>query len=63
MKTNIGINDKMIRMILAAICAILAFNVHFAFGIVSIILMATVILSWCPILQAMGKNTCSLKEA
>ena len=63
MRTNIGINDKLVRMILAAVFAVLAFNVHFAFGFISAAIILTVITSWCPIMQVLGKNTCTVPQA
>jgi len=62
MRANIGINDKLVRMILAAVFAILAFNVHFAFGLVAAIIVLTVIASWCPIMQIIGKNSCTVTQ-
>ncbi|MDX2188884.1 MAG: DUF2892 domain-containing protein [Bacteroidota bacterium] len=57
MKNNVGINDKIVRMILAAACAMLAFQFHFAFGFVSLAIVATVVFSWCPINQTLRINT------
>jgi hypothetical protein len=62
MRTNIGINDKLVRMILAAVFAVLAFNVNFAFGFVSAAIVLTVVTSWCPIMQMLGKNTCTIPQ-
>lgn len=63
MTTNIGINDKLVRLICAVIFAVLAFNVHFSFGILAILIVFTVITSWCPVMQIIGKNTSTLSEA
>lgn len=63
MTTNIGINDKLVRLILAVMCAVLAFNVHFAFGVAAILIVFTVLTSWCPIMQIIGKNTSKFSEA
>lgn len=56
MKANITINEKLVRMILAAVAAIMAFNVHFVFGFVALVLMFTVVMSWCPVVQIMGRK-------
>lgn len=56
MKANISINEKLVRMILAAVAAAMAFNIHFSFGFVALFLMFTVVMSWCPIMQLIGRK-------
>ena len=63
MKTNIGLNDKLIRMFLAAVFAVISLKVMVWAGLVSVILIATVILGWDPIYHITGFNSNRFKEA
>jgi hypothetical protein len=67
MKKNMGSTDKIIRIILAAIFAVLYFTgtVTGTFGLVLLVLggvfLATSLISFCPLYTLVGLNTCSKK--
>jgi hypothetical protein len=68
MKKNMGNADRLIRLVLAAIFAILYFGdfVQGAFGIVLIVLAAMFILTsfirFCPLYTLAGINSCPRKQ-
>jgi hypothetical protein len=68
MKKNMGGIDKFIRIVLAAIFAILYFNgiISGTLGIVllglSLVFVLTSFISFCPLYVPLGINTCSKKE-
>jgi hypothetical protein len=68
MKANVGNTDKLIRIILAIVLGTLYLTntVSGVLGIVvlvfAIILVATSLISFCPIYPLFGINTCSLKN-
>lgn len=63
MKKNVGSTDKMIRLALAAIIAILYFTkmisgtLAIILGVVAVIFAVTAFLNFCPIWAAFGINT------
>ncbi len=67
MKTNMGGADRVIRVILAAVFAILFFTgtVTGTMGIVLLVLggvfLATSVISFCPLYTLVGLNTCKVK--
>ena len=68
MKKNMGKTDKTVRIILAAIIAILYFT-NVISGTLGIILLAlaavfvlTSLISFCPLYAPLGINTCSVKK-
>jgi hypothetical protein len=67
MKTNMGGADRVIRVILAAVFAILFFTgtVTGTFGMVLLVLggvfLATSVISFCPLYTLVGFNTCKTK--
>jgi len=68
MKANIGNTDKLIRIIVAIVLGTLYLTntVSGVLGIIvlvfAIILVATSVISFCPIYPVLGINTCSLKN-
>jgi len=68
MEKNMGNNDKIFRVLVAVLVAILYFTgvIPGAIGIglmvVAVIFVATSLLGFCPIYAATGMNTCSTKE-
>ena len=67
MKKNMGMADRVIRLIIAAIIAILYFT-NVLTGTLGIILLVlagvfvlTSIVSFCPLYAAFGLSTCSVK--
>ena len=69
MKKNMGPADKIIRIVLAAIMAVLYFTnvVTGTFGIVLLVLAAvfvlTSLISFCPLYAIVGLNTCPVKKS
>jgi len=68
MKKNMGSTDRIIRIILAAVMAVLYFTntVTGTFGIVLLVLAAvfllTSVISFCPLYTLIGLNTCSARK-
>jgi hypothetical protein len=69
MKKNVGNADRVIRVILAAIFAVLYFTgtVTGTIGLVLVILggvfALTSVISFCPLYALVGLNTCPVKKA
>lgn len=69
MKSNVGTTDRIIRIALALIFAVLYFTqmVTGTVGLVLLVLggifMATSLIGWCPIYAAVGLSTCKTKES
>lgn len=69
MKKNMGAADRIIRILLAAVFAVLYFTgtVTGTFGLVLLILggvfLLTSIISFCPLYTLVGLNTCPAKKA
>ncbi|MDP3928319.1 MAG: DUF2892 domain-containing protein [Bacteroidota bacterium] len=67
MKTNMGGTDKVIRILLAVVFAVLFFTgtVTGTFGaillVVGGIFLATSVISFCPLYTLVGMNTCKVK--
>jgi fatty acid desaturase len=68
MKKNMGKTDKTVRIILAALIAILYFT-NVISGTLGLILLAlaavfvlTSLISFCPLYAPLGINTCSVKK-
>jgi len=68
MKNNMGLTDRIIRVILAAIIGILYFSgtISGTLGMVLLILagifVLTSLISFCPLYAPFGLNTCTLKK-
>jgi hypothetical protein len=68
MKKNMGSADKMIRVIIAAIVAILYFTgtITGTLGIVLLVLggifLATSLISFCPLYTIFGLSTCKVEQ-
>jgi hypothetical protein len=67
MKKNLGNADKMVRVLLAAIIAILYFTNIISGTLATVllvlagILVATSLISFCPLYALVGINTCPVK--
>ena len=67
MKTNMGTADKIIRLIIAAIIAILFFTnvITGTLGIILLVLagvfVLTSLIGFCPLYALFGVNTCAVK--
>jgi glucose uptake protein GlcU len=67
MKKNIGSTDKTIRLVVAALIAVLYFTgtvtgtIAIVLGIVALILVVTSIVNFCPIYSLIGTNSCKTK--
>lgn len=68
MQKNMGIADRSIRVIVAAVVAFLYYNktITGTLGIVLMVLAAVFLLtsaiSFCPLYKLVGINTCTLKK-
>ncbi|MCX6205328.1 MAG: DUF2892 domain-containing protein [Bacteroidetes bacterium] len=68
MKKNMGTTDKIIRLIVAIVFAVLYFTntVTGTFGLILVVLGAVFVLtslvSFCPLYLPFGINTCSTKD-
>jgi hypothetical protein len=69
MKTNVGSIDKMVRIALAVVFAILYFThtVQGTLGIVLLVLgavfLGTALMGSCPLYSLFGMSTCPVKKA
>lgn len=68
MKKNMGITDRVVRIVLAAIAAVLYFT-HTITGTLGIILLVlagvfvlTSLVSFCPLYTLIGLRTCSAEK-
>lgn len=67
MKKNMGITDKLIRMVLAIIIAILYYTnmingtLAIVLGVFAVIFVVTSFMSFCPLYAPLGINTCKSK--
>ena len=67
MKKNIGNTDKLIRLLLALLVAVLYFTgvisgpLAIVLGILAIVLVATSMLSFCGLYTILGINTCKTR--
>jgi hypothetical protein len=68
MKKNMGITDRIVRLLLAAVVAVLYFTdvITGTFGIVLLVLagvfVLTSLISFCPLYTLIGLNTCPAKK-
>lgn len=68
MKNNVGGTDRMIRIVIAALLAVLYFTgiIEGTLGTVSLILagalLITAVVRFCGIYAMIGVNTCKVKE-
>lgn len=68
MKPNMGGTDRIIRLVVAAIVAVLYFTgtLTGTIGIVALVVAAVFVLtslvSFCPLYTLIGLNTCSVKK-
>lgn len=68
MKKNMGLADRMIRILVAVIVAALYFThvisgtLAIALGILAIVFVATSLVSFCPLYLPLGINTCEKKK-
>lgn len=68
MKKNMGNADRIVRLIVAALIAILYFSgtISGTFGLVLLVLagifLLTSLISFCPLYAPFGLSTCSVKE-
>jgi len=68
MKTNIGIIDRVIRVILAIVVAVLIYmgtltgTAAIVLGIFAGILLFTALIGWCGLYTLVGINTCPSKK-
>jgi uncharacterized membrane protein len=68
MKKNMGNTDRIVRLLLAAVVAVLYFTntITGTFGIVMLVLagvfVLTSLISFCPLYTLVGLNTCPAKK-
>lgn len=67
MTKNMGSTDKIVRLLVAAVIAVLYFTgiisgtLAIVLGIVAIIFVLTSLISFCPLYTLLGINTCKKK--
>ena len=67
MNANVGNADKLIRVVLAAVAAVVAFatGASSALGIVLLVVAAVLLVTsavgFCPLYRVLGMNTCNIK--
>ncbi len=57
MKKNIGITDKVIRIILGVLVGVLGIIFHTWWGLVGVVLIGTALINWCPLYLPFGIST------
>lgn len=68
MTKNMGTTDKIIRLALAAVVAVLYFTgtisgtLALVLGVFAIIFALTSLVSFCPLYSIVGINTCSVRK-
>lgn len=62
MKCNVGTIDRLLRIIIGLIIAILGVVFNSWFGLISIIFLATGLLRWCPIYAPFKISTVKKEE-
>ena len=68
MKKNIGSTDKIVRIVLAAVIAILYFTsvitgtVALVLGVLAGVFLLTSFINFCPLYLPFGINTCKVKN-
>lgn len=68
MKKNMGTTDKLIRILIAVVIAILYFTntisgtLAIVLGVLAIIFVLTSLISFCPLYAPFGINTCAKKQ-
>ncbi|MFH0975039.1 MAG: DUF2892 domain-containing protein [Spirochaetota bacterium] len=62
MKCNVGKTDRIIRVVAGLVIIGLGFYFQSWWGIIGIIPLLTVIVSWCPVYKLLGISTCSDKK-
>ena len=68
MKKNLGGTDKILRLVVAVVIAILYFTeiIYGIFGIVMLVVagifLITSLVNFCPLYALFGMNTCPIKE-
>lgn len=68
MKKNMGNTDRIVRILLAAVVAVLYFTniISGTVGVVLLVLagvfVATSLVSFCPLYTLIGMNTCGVKK-
>ncbi len=68
MKKNMGIADKLVRVLIAAVIGILYYldkiegSLALILMAVAIILLITSLINFCPLYRILGINTCKIKK-
>lgn len=68
MKKNMGSGDKITRIIIAAVIAVLFFThvitgtLAIVLGILALVFVLTSLINFCPIYAVLGMNTCPKKQ-
>ncbi|MBW6479508.1 MAG: DUF2892 domain-containing protein [Bacteroidales bacterium] len=68
MKANMGTADKVIRVLIALVTGVLIYanvltgTLAIVLGVLSIVLVLTSLVSFCPIYSLFGVKTCKTKE-
>lgn len=62
MKKNIGNTDKIIRIVIGAVIAILGIVYHSWWGLLALLPLATAFTNFCGLYTICGFSTCKIKE-
>ena len=58
MKANMGTTDRVIRIIIAVVIAVLGFYFKSWWGLLAIVPLLTAVIRWCPLYLPFGIKTC-----
>lgn len=62
MKKNVGLTDKIIRIILAAVFVVFGIIYSYYWFIAAVIALGTALVGWCGLYNVIGVNTCPMKK-
>jgi hypothetical protein len=62
MKSNVGVADKIVRLVLGLVIAAAGFYFESWWGLLAIIPLITGLFSFCPLYKIFDLNTCSTKS-
>ena len=61
-KTNVGMADRVIRIILAVVITAAAIYFKSWFGLIALVPLVTAFVRWCPAYAPFGLSTCSSEK-
>ena len=63
MTHNVGSADRLIRIVLGLVIAVLGIYFQSWWGLLAVVPLATAFISWCPAYLPFGITTCKMKSS